>query len=308
MYIPEYPKEIPAIKSEDKTLSINCLLSTPDYDIDNSDRKIPAPYAMHAGYSRFVLTLISFKNENKFTLANIPATDIKYISKKTDIALQVLTMSVRNKSETTKLSAAYTQKLYVGPFKDSTPAEVLIADCNNINELLKTKSMLEINVAKFKKNQVQIDAINEAINLLEKGQLEETIVKEKENEIVIYNENFKSIESKCDEYGNCLIYHIQILCKPSDNNPFIVSIKNYYASVNKTDKGNKVNASKAKNVQEIRMQIPEKEWVNTINRMVDTLNLFEMLYAKNQFTLAEWFYNKNKEEYKSKFNNIRINL
>lgn len=300
MYIPEYPKEIPAIQSEDKTLSINCLLDTPNYDIENSDRKIPAPYAMHAGYSRFVLTLISFKNENKTTLANIPAADIKYISKKTDIALQVLTMSGRNKPESIKLSTAYTQKLYVAPFKDSTPAEVLISDRNNINELIKTKSMLEINVAKFKKNQDQIDAINEAINLLGKGQLEETMLRDKENEIVIYNENFKSIESRRDENGYYLVYHIQILCRPSDDNPFIVSIKNYYASVSKTDTGAfKVNASTAKNIQEIRMQIPEKDWVNTINRMVDTLNLFEMLYAKSQFTLAEWFYKRRKEEYKS---------
>ena len=303
MYIPEYPKEIPAIQSEDKTLSINCFLSTPEYDKENNNRKIPSPYAMHAGYSRFVLTLISFKNGKKYTIANIPAQDIKYISKKTDIALQATTMAARKKKTNTNLSSAYKQKLYMGTYKNYTPAEVLIEDPNNLKELLKTKIMLEENLAKYKKNQLQIDAINEAINLLEKGILHNTDIEDKENDIVIYNENFKSLESRQDEYGNYLIYHVQILCRPSDNNPFIVLIKNYYAKVEKTDDGaNKVQASNAINIQEITMQIPEKDWVNTINRMVDTVNLFEMLNAKNQFQLAEKFHKIKENEYKSKKN------
>ena len=160
--------------------------------------------------------------------------------------------------------------------------------------------MLEENLAKYKKNQLQIDAINEAINLLEKGILHNTDIEDKENDIVIYNENFKSLESRQDEYGNYLIYHVQILCRPSDNNPFIVLIKNYYAKVEKTDDG--VQASNAINIQEITMQIPEKDWVNTINRMVDTVNLFEMLNAKNQFQLAEKFHKIKENEYKSKKN------
>lgn len=304
MYIPEYPKEIPAIQSADKTLSINCLLSTPDYDIENTNRKVPAPYAMHAGYSRFVITLISFNNGKKFTIANIPAQDIKYISKKTDIALQVLTTLPRKQFSKPNLSTAYTQKLFLGPFKNCTPAEVLLDNPNNMAELLKIKSMLEENdPSKYKRNQLQINAINEALSLLEKGSLLNTADTTNYDEIEIYSENFKALESRRDENGYCLIYHIQILCRPSDNNPFVVSIKNYYANVEKSNNGgSKVEASNAKNVQELKMNIPEKDWINTVSRMVDTLNLFEMLNAKNQFLLAEEFYQKSITEFKSKNN------
>jgi len=78
-------------------------------------------------------------------IANIPATDIPVMSKKTDIALLLKAQYVpaENKSS---LSDCYIQKLRFGKFKGKTAAEVLLFDPTAKSDMESTRDLLQKNV------------------------------------------------------------------------------------------------------------------------------------------------------------------
>jgi len=279
----KYPMQIGAIKRPDKTIGIDANLVLPTKDEYCNERKMPLE--MHSNFSRFTLTII----ENGETVnANIPAGDIEYIHNKGLLAQkEILAYELADKSEDS-LSVAYTQKLFDKKYNGKTPAEVLLANPDEKENLLKTRQFLQDNISRYKVNRYQIQAIDDAIHLLDSGKLKAVNTTKTKN-IVIYDEPTKIPNAnKVDEKNMTFVYSISIICCPDKNYPFAINIMNGKAPVIKDSNG-KMNAemSKLTDKKEKSMLISEKEWSHLEGQMYSTLKNFESMNFAGQFQIAK---------------------
>ena len=101
-----------------------------------------------------------------------------FIFEKTKLCMALGLTAQKPEGAEEKKSAAYTVKIKFGPFKDRTPAEVLLESPNNYNQLCDTyNKLVAANDPKFaRQNSVVASAIVEAGNLFMNGQLDKTSV------------------------------------------------------------------------------------------------------------------------------------
>lgn len=280
----KYPMQIESVKRIDKTLGIDSNLCLPTKEEYANDRKMPLE--MHSGFSRFTLSILENKESVK---ANIPAEDIKYIYEKTGLVQSEIMKYLLTEHEEEKLSIAYTQKLFDKKFSNRTPAEILTNNPEEKENLLKTRKFLESNLTKYKTNQSQINAIDDALKLFEAGKLKDVKCSRIKN-IEIYNEPTKIPNAnKVDKDDLTFVYSISIIGMPDKNYPFAINIMNGKAPVIKDKKTGKITAelSKLTDKKEMSFLLSEKEWSKIINRMCSTLKNFEMMNFKMQYELAK---------------------
>lgn len=268
----KYPFQVTSIKRTKKVLGVDAKLFAP------TEREKLSPLELHSGYSRFELTIVD-KENNTTPTANIPAEDIPYIYQTSKIALEHLLIG--NASETgggqVVRSPAYTQKLMSNQFKGLTPAEVLIKDKNAETGLLNAKIWLESNLSKYPGNKGQIDAINDAINLLHNGKLSSDNVNTSVSNIEVYKTDYK-FKSKQNEKGYNLIYGIEVICDPSKKYPFQISIMNCYAPVETSPNGQKnIKMNSAENTVKSSMLVTKEEWFKLISKLNRTVSYFEQM-------------------------------
>ena len=266
----KYPNQVDAVVRQKKTLGIDAFLSIPDVKSGNS------PLEMHSGYSRYVLTILDSTSGMMKTIhANVPANDVALIKKKTDLAIEKIFKAKNAVKE--ELSPAYTVSLVSREYSSKTPAQVLLEDEENKAKLLKTKSWLEDNLAKYPRNKEQIDAIDDAINLLELGMLEDKSDPETNQVIEIYSEDIKIPNArKLNENKKTFVYSISICCKPENDFPFGVNIMNCYAPVIKNPYGQIIaEMGKAEKMEKTSIMLTEKEWFRVINKMDSVTKMFE---------------------------------
>lgn len=278
-----YPKQVRSILRKSKTLGVDAELFTPREEVDRDN----SPLEMHSGYSRFVFTLIDKVNAGGVVInkANIPASEITFIKEKTKLAMEQM-ISLKNKTEKgTNSGPAYNQKLFINSFKGKTAAEILSANPANQAELLRGRAWLESNLAKYPNNKKQMDAIDQAIQLLKAGKLDNTVTSV--DPIEIYSVDFKPFSEK-DSEGRRRVYGISIYCDPSKNYPFYININNCFAPVGRMPNGT-INVQMASAVKKTRSAIgmTELEWYSLIDRVSATLKNFEQMNFEKQFEIAK---------------------
>jgi hypothetical protein len=262
------------------------LVSSASFHCDkDSDR----PF-MESALCRFEMSLLT---DGSALECNIPTKDLYGISMKTNEAIKLL-MNSKNSgdvgaTETEDFSAspAFSVTLMLTAFKGRTPGDILVEDPGKKDELLKGKSWLEANLAKFPANKKQIDAINAAINLLEIGELHSAPAtsKPKSSIFTIYKKDCK-YKNKKDSNGNNLVYSVTIACDTTKNFPIEISIENCYAPVISSGSGQTtVKMSAAVNKKVASMSVLEDEWlawVGQANKLYDCFNnrAFPDLYKK----------------------------
>lgn len=277
-----YPYQVVSIKQEKngvkKTLGVDAQLSSPNYD---NEREHNMPLEMHSGYSRFVMTLIQ-KEEKRtiFPKANIPADDAAFIFEKTKVALQCIANAktmVQTGENSAPLSDAYTEKFTMGIFKGKSPAEVLLENPGNKQALIDQGVFLSKNAEKFPANKKKMAAIKDALNLLKTGKLEKVEAPAAASSVIeIYNEQMKSLISTKDEDGRCLVYGIKMVCDTSRNLPFAITINNCRTTVVVAKNGTmQPKMKEAVDVQNITMNLSEKDFYKVVFRMMATLKNFE---------------------------------
>lgn len=286
-----YPYQVVSVKQEKngvkKTLGVDAQLSTPNYD---NDREHNMPLEMHSGYSRFVITLIQKDDKQTvFPKANIPADDAAFIFEKSKVAMQSLVnlkMVCDNSSE--DLPIAYTEKFAMGIFKGKSPAEVLLENPDNKEELIKQGEFLNKNVEKFPANKKKIAAIKNALSLLKEGKLEVKSAPAAASSVIeIYNEQMKSLLSTKDKDGRCLVYGIRIVCDTSRNLPFAINISNCRTTVTVSENGTmQPKMKEAVDIQNVTINLTEKDYYRVVFRMMSTLENFERGKFKGQFKQA----------------------
>ncbi len=279
----KYPKQLDSVVRTDKTLGIDFELSTPTESEYTNNKKMPLE--MHSGFSRFVLTILV---KGKAAKANIPASAAAYIQKKTELAMdRILTYKLEGSHEEESLSLAYTQKIFGKNFNNKTAAEIL-QDPNMKNELIKQRDFLKQNMDKYKANKLQVEAIDDAIKLLESGKLDKKNVNSSNKTFEIYNEDIKIPNAnKLDDNGNTFVYSISIICSLDRDYPFAINITNCYAPP--VNKGGKVTVemSKAKDVTKHSILLSEEEFFRVVRKMSTSLDHFENLNFEKQLKLAK---------------------
>lgn len=281
----KYPYQVFSIKRKDKVLGADAKLFIPS----EAEKTNPLETS---GFSRFELTIVNKATTGTQTAtANIPVLDIPYIKETTNIALQqlLLNKSTITPSATTSTSTAYTQKLFDKNFKGQTPAEVLLKDPSQETQLQSVKSWLEQNLAKYPANKAQIVAISEAIELLHAGKLTANDANDSVSNanIEIYKSEYK-FKSKKNDKGYNLIYGIEVVCDPTRNYPFIISIMNCYAPVETGSAGQKnIKLNLAEQMVKLQVMVTKEEWFAMISKLDDTRRYFELTHFDEVFHCAE---------------------
>ena len=131
-----------------------------------------------------------------------------------------------------KKSAAYTVKIKFGPFKDRTPAEVLLESPNNYNPLCDTyNKLMAANDPKFaRQNSVVANAIAEAGNLFMNGQLDKTSVNTYQK-IIIWDGMRTPNVNKVNQKGltEARTAKITFDMDPGNKEPYCIEIMNCMA-------------------------------------------------------------------------------
>lgn len=271
----EYPNQIGSIVRSKKTLGIDMFLSPARTEDGQS------PLELHAGFSRFVFTIIDASSGTKqFIHANIHPDEVDLIKQKTNLAIEKIFAIENGLSETSseELSKAYTVMMTSRDIAKKTPAQLLIEDPANRSKLENAKKWLETNISRYPKNQEQIDAIDDALDLFDLGQLK-TDVKPASKVIDLYREDTKIPNAKKlnPKYNNkTLVYSISIVCEPGKDYPFAINIMNCYATPKHTPTGGIVaEMSTAEGKNNFSILLTTKEWNKLITKMDRITKMFE---------------------------------
>ena len=301
-----YPWQINSVihktKAATKTLGIDAMLFSPKEE--DEVRTPAAPLEMHEGYSRFKGTLIVKTSGSPDVYQfNIPATAVPFIHKKTAIAIENSVNRQMNKQPASavassfgsdKSSIAYTVMIRSGKLSGKSPAQAILD--GNLELLKNQKDFLEKNLAKYPANKEQIDAIDEAMKLNSEGKLGEATAAAVElpaSEIVIYESAPKNVKP-LDSEGRYTIYQIKVTYNPNMQLPFIVSVMNCFAPVDKT-KGNEIVLAQAVKIRKNDIRLSEEEWYTMIDTMKATKIMFENKTYPEQLKLAEKISRENYE-------------
>ena len=194
---------------------------------------------------------------------------VPILSKKTDLAL--LLKSQFSAKDADELPQCYSTKIRFGKFKDKSPAEILLKDPEARKDLLYNKQMLEENLAKYPKNQEIISAIDEAILLLDAGELHPVAV-DISGQFEVYKRRCKSTR-RANPKGLFLCYNVSVVCQYGMNYPWLVSIENYFApSVN-----GKIDHEKAQGFKNASIRLSDDDWVYVLSQLENEKMMFEMI-------------------------------
>ena len=289
-----YPYQVYSVKRQSKVLGVDALLFTPT---END----PSPLELHSGFSRFLFTIVDKTSSTTVTpRANIPCRDVDYIKLATDTAMQSYLLGTNDQgggNDELVNRPAFTQKLTSNLFKNQTPAEVLIAHPEDKSKLLDTKKWLEANLAKYPINKRQIEAIDDALQLLEIGELTSAVPPIKNaSAFPIYKTEYKHFSEK-DKQGNSLIYSISITYDGSKNYPFTCEITNCFAPIEVMPGGTHRPVMKqATHMTKSSMTMSAAEWVGLITHIAKVKEYFEITNFRSLFGKAQEYDAQNRRE------------
>lgn len=309
----KYPFQIDSIVHKSKTVTrtfgMDAKLFSPQEE--NDDREPAAPLEMHEGYSVFKGTLIAKEGStSKFVTFNIPAKDIPYIHKKTSMVMEealhnkLMPSKKSGKTDDVPTTPAYTLKIPSGVLKGKTPAEILLNDSSGKEKLEKHRKWLLDNLERYSSNQVQIDAIDEALKLKEDGKLVTVATGTSTDTgelpvLEIYSCPPKNIKP-LDAEGRYTIYDVSVSYDGSRGLPFTITVNNCYAPVDRSKGGNEIVMSKAVDKKFISMSLSEDEWYTMVNTMLQQKTMFENLTYPEQLKIAQKINEENRKAAKSK--------
>jgi hypothetical protein len=272
-----YPRQIYSAKREKIVLGIENYLDVPN-------EKFPAPpLEMHNPLSRYIVTIIDKSGAKIITpKANIPAGDIAGI---VSIAKAAMVERIRYSESDDKnkvqgdVSPAYTQVIPFGRFQNKTPAMVLLDNPDDKAELLKTQVFFQNNVVKYPQNQKQIDAINEAVSLMEAGNLKKIdSVQVKSGMQTIYAVSHKYM-ADTNAQGYRLFYGMTIECHYGNKYPWVITIENFFAPGQQTAKGGLTPKIEQKSdFARGIIRLNDMEWSQMADRMESNLRNFESMW------------------------------
>ena len=265
----KYNEQVISIKRTKKTLGVDALLFTP-----NIKSGQPA-FEMHAGYSRFKFSLLD-NSTGKLNVLNfnVHADEVGLLKLRSEFAINYM-MESKMKVSDLPATPAYTVKMASKEYNGKTPAQILAEDPSKKEALISTKKWLMDNLAKYPRNQEQIDAIDEALDLLDFGTLKN--VEAASNIIEIYKADIKIPNAaKVNENGKTFVYSVSIVCDTGKDFPFAINIQNMYATPRKSPTGQiTADLKSAENNVKSSLLLTTDEWYKIVNKMDKLVDCFE---------------------------------
>lgn len=254
-----------------------------------------SPFEMHDGnLSRFVFRIQDHSDGGNGSVSvNIPAADVPYLKRMTDIAFEKKANFVPSENST---SPAYTEVLAAGKLKGMTPAQALLTGKATVEDLESTRNFLEVNLTKYPRNQKSIDAINDAIRLYKAGELTEAGASSGAA-WTVYKEDVRLSRIQTSD-GFRRVMSVLITCEFSKTYPWTVQIVNQECPVSKTVQGNVVpELSKGRNRVTKKISLNDKDWSHVIDQMENHKRMFELAHFAEMTQISEDVLRKSREEY-----------
>lgn len=294
----KYPLEVMSAinKSEGKikTMSIENYLAPAEDKEHRGGTQDPLKF--YEDFSCFHITLIAKDGEKKsFARANLSVRAIPKIDRRTQIATEKI---MEQESSVTKqdvgVSSAYTQQIRVGKLKGKTPAQILLENPENREQLEGTANWLK-EKGNHEGNKAQYAAIMEAIDLLEKGEISANAC-EGTGQIVIHKADYRPLISTKREDGKIMAYTLQILCNPADRMPYEIRVGNFWAHYN----GMEIVPGSSSDKTGIAIRLTEEEWDDAVESMMRTMRIYERCYGKYELERAISYNQQNKRNEENK--------
>lgn len=232
-----------SIRKASSSLSIENKLLAPneeEYLVDETGKASVSPYTLHSRMSRFVFTI--FSNGNHLS-ANFNAKGVDKFCEKGIWLYRNRGIGFdnsKNEGSGDKTSPAYTVPI-MGKFAKHTAASILSETPERKGELLEQIEYLKENIKKYPANQKQIDAINEAVALLESGKLNAKDVKGDTMTLIPPEVKYFRGKNSKNEKG---FQHCYVLSMKYDslagNSPVTVNIETFFAPLIKAEDGKTV--------------------------------------------------------------------
>ena len=275
----KYPLEVMSAinKSEGKikTLSIESYLAAAadkEYRGETQD-----PLKFYEDFSCFHITLIEKgEKEKRYARANLSVRAIAKIDRRTQIATQMIMESEQDTSQQKTVSTAYTQQIRIGKMRGKTPAQVLLENPDNREQLEGTAKWLKEKGSSHEGNKAQYDAIMEAIDLWESGELSDKICERSLGQIIIHKADYRPLISTKREDGKVMAYTLQIVCNPTDRMPYEIRVGNFWAQYNNMEMVSGSICDKTG----ILIRLTEEEWDEAVESMRRTMRIYEQCYGK----------------------------
>ena len=262
----------------------------------------------HKTFSRFNFVIINA--DKKATTANIPVTEFPGIFEEIRTRNLMSRMNAGNKTMQAMLqkllpeeehtvdtsSPAFTVRISAGRLKGKTPAEALRENTEVNEQLLKNQGKwLTEHLAQYPKNQLQIDAIRDALRLNQKGLLKQPSsatavaaqVPAASTGNVVYQTGFRPLVRRTRKDGKSFVYEIKISWLEGMPKPVEIEIRNYFAPVKTDEKGLlnvivKERADETRNIFSMTMQ----EWLWMEHQINTQIRTFENLLAGKMYKTA----------------------
>lgn len=188
--------------------------------------------------------------------------------------------------ETGGIRPAFT-KLKMGNFAGKTPGDLLLeaGDVNKVKEdLLQQADFLRKKLDVYPQNKIQIDAIEDAINTYENGNLADFKPQDPDREEVtsevtyeIYKTPIKH-QKKINEHGKNECYSIYISCSPVKRYPYRIEIMNCYAPLMKMNGLTPPDMSRAESLKKDTFDLTEEEWDYILDWIIHNTDLTRSLW------------------------------
>lgn len=308
--IVEYKYERDIFTSKKGNATTKTTLSLEDYLVPR-DKSKDSQGLIHAEFSRFVVNILENNEGDKTHLkANIPVSAVPVICKKVNNAVRIADemrmkgiLQVSNDAETGSNTNSSSEPMIISltEFKGMTPTQVLLANPANKKKLLDHIPILEQNANKYKGNIKIIEAINNAVAMLDNGTLNGTAVPEKKiGELKCYVSDMKYFrEQRTIEglaYNKC--YQIAIEYDANMRVPFVIKICNCWCQLSSKEGGQtliQLKTMKDKIIKNYRLS--EEDMMDFANTLKLNLENFNNLYYGEKKALTEARVNAKRQQY-----------
>ena len=308
----KYPKEIFSVVRRNKTLSVTSELYPAD--AYNNEK----PLETYGKFSRFPVTIINTQNNPKKILtANIDidlVPDMLFRTKFTyrreleeSITPVPVVAAASNSTQVQGNSPGMTTVLSVGNYKGMTPVQVILKEGGTAG-LERQRNFLAQKAAQYPANNVQIAAINDAINLYMSGQLTNMNIQESVpsgnagQKLVLYSADLRPNIYKTRSDGMSLVTSFHVYWIFGNKYPVELAIDTYYAPVQKLQDGRLnvlVNNMDKTSEKKENILLSAVEWMDMCARIHRNMKQFEIVHAKKLFNDAETIAVQNREAAKN---------
>jgi hypothetical protein len=224
----------------------------------------------HSQFSRMKLSILDTNsNYKQYVTANLSvskscANELALLFDKYDIAKIMLARANLQAMSNEDLPLAFKYPFMLGNFKGQTAGDILLRDPSKIEEMKRNRQFLKDNAEKYPKNNDIIASIDDAIFLLENGELKKPQIEGGNNEFILFKEEFKKMKVKSKNLRVVLI----ISCHFNDDLKWEIFIKN----------GEITNDNSLANKKSLSIRLNDKEFASFIEAMRMAYNEFNNSY------------------------------